>query len=775
VRGRHFLFVVVLMCLFIQCIIPLESQIGNPRLVRSEEDLNHSNDNRFQPAVSWLSGWDFRKSHTMIGSPGAATNYQVMVNVNRATGTDSGDTVYVGSKCKTDFSDIRFTASDGITLLSYWLASVSGSLATFWVKVADDLNFDQVIYIYYGNSGASSLSNGFTTFMFFDDFNDGAVDTSKWNVQLTHTGTGSQSYDETNGKLHIYSYSTSGYEGYSFFSKTNYTTRNFAIHIESNWNNLDYIRGGNGFNQGGYCSSTGKLNEFALSLYCDYNVYGYHYVDMVDDWNANLADLSSGTAQMDLSLSGTIYNDVISGTYSTTRAGTNSAFSGTFQVDLANILQFWTDGVSCDTYWDIVYMRKYVASEPQHGAWESEEEPVSISHPPDVHMNDTDVGRSITWVLSGFYPASYEVRRNGTLVISGPWNSTGELITVSLDGLSPAMYRYNATVTDTVPNTASDVVIVTVDKAPPVSISHPPDVQMNLTDTGWSITWVLSSLHPASYQVRRNGTLVISGPWNSTGEHITVSLDGLSLGVHVYNATITNTLGNTTSDVVIVTVQKPPPPSISHPPDVRITQTQTGWSIAWVLSSLYPASYQVRRNGTLVISGPWNSTGELIVVSLNGLSPGVYGYNATITDTVGDTASDVVIVTVQKPPPPSTDHPPNVQMTYETDTGRSITWVLSGPHPASYKITRNGMFLTSGRWSSNRQHLTVSLSGLSAGVYSYNITITDTAGNTASDLVIVTVGGALALLGENEVTIPIAIACVAVLAVFAGLRYRSRG
>jgi len=374
VDSRYLLVLAVSLTLFVQCVALRPGQVAEPSLVRSQIDGNALDVRQFQSSSSWLSGWDFRKPHTIIGSPGTGTNYQVIVKVYNTTGTDSGDTVYVGSKCKTDFSDIRFTASDGITLLSYWLASVSGSLATFWVKVMDDLGSNQVIYIYYGNSGASGLSNGFATFMFFDDFDDGVVDTSRWNILTTMLpGAGSQSYDETGGKLHIYSYATSGWQGYYFYSKTNFTTTNFAIHLESTWTNLDYDRGGGGFNQGGYLPSNNKPTEFALALYGSYSVYGYHYLEWVPNWNADIADLSSGTAQMDLSLSGTSYNDVLSGTYSTTKTGTNSAFSGTFQVLLANTIQYWTDTVSCDTYWDIVYMRKYVASEPQHGTWGVEE------------------------------------------------------------------------------------------------------------------------------------------------------------------------------------------------------------------------------------------------------------------------------------------------------------------------------------------------------------------------------------------------------------------
>jgi hypothetical protein len=50
--------------------------------------------------------------------------------------------------------------------------------------------------MYYGNSSAASTSDGFNTFVFFDDFDDSSFDTGKWTV----SGTGS-TITESNGVL----------------------------------------------------------------------------------------------------------------------------------------------------------------------------------------------------------------------------------------------------------------------------------------------------------------------------------------------------------------------------------------------------------------------------------------------------------------------------------------------------------------------------------------------------------------------------------------------
>jgi len=92
-----------------------------------------------------LTGWYHHKSHTITGSAaGAQTNYQVGVKVYYGPGTDGTEVVggttfgkvYCDSRCKTDFGDIRFTRSDGATLLDYWIEEqVDSNYAIIWIEV----------------------------------------------------------------------------------------------------------------------------------------------------------------------------------------------------------------------------------------------------------------------------------------------------------------------------------------------------------------------------------------------------------------------------------------------------------------------------------------------------------------------------------------------------------------------------------------------------------------------------------------------------------------
>jgi hypothetical protein len=146
---------------------------------------------------TWLNGWQYRKPITINNPSSDLSNYQVLVNLNTESLISSG-------KMRSDCGDIRFTDSDGLTQLNYWLESGCNSDNTrIWVKVPYiPASSTKTIYVYYGNPSATSQSNGRATFMFFDDFSSG---TDQWtelagtwaveNGEYSQNDTGAEWYD----------------------------------------------------------------------------------------------------------------------------------------------------------------------------------------------------------------------------------------------------------------------------------------------------------------------------------------------------------------------------------------------------------------------------------------------------------------------------------------------------------------------------------------------------------------------------------------------------
>jgi hypothetical protein len=151
-----------------------------------------------KPQSAWLAGWTYRKSVTLSRASGAVSNYQMKILLGESSGA-TGEDVDCDSKCATDFDDIRFTTSDGATLLDYWIESISGAtpnqLATIWVEFGSIGTGATTFYMYYGNAGAAAYSSGTNTFSFFDHFDDASYDTVLWtkteakNLTVSESGT----------------------------------------------------------------------------------------------------------------------------------------------------------------------------------------------------------------------------------------------------------------------------------------------------------------------------------------------------------------------------------------------------------------------------------------------------------------------------------------------------------------------------------------------------------------------------------------------------------
>lgn len=127
----------------------------------------------FTPEAGWYNEqWTRRQSISLTGSSGAGTGYQVNF------------TVPYDSDMQSDFSDLIFTDNDGETPLPFWVQDYTTSTtADIWVKVADDLGSNTLIYMYYGNTGATSQSSIGATMIIGDDFSGATLNTTLWDTQ----------------------------------------------------------------------------------------------------------------------------------------------------------------------------------------------------------------------------------------------------------------------------------------------------------------------------------------------------------------------------------------------------------------------------------------------------------------------------------------------------------------------------------------------------------------------------------------------------------------
>jgi hypothetical protein len=129
-------------------------------------------------------GYSFSKTHDIVGSPDSAlSGYPVQLVIHRDIGNDSGQDVYLNGHSQSWPNDIRFVNSKG-SLLDYWIESYDDYVATVWVKM-DAIPVSPgiaALRLYYGKAGDQGASSGDRTFLVFDDFKSGTIDTNKWTV-----------------------------------------------------------------------------------------------------------------------------------------------------------------------------------------------------------------------------------------------------------------------------------------------------------------------------------------------------------------------------------------------------------------------------------------------------------------------------------------------------------------------------------------------------------------------------------------------------------------
>jgi len=329
--------------------------------------------------MGWLTGWTYRKSHLITGSAGAVANYQTCIKVYKTTGTDGTETVrgitagkvYVGSNCRDDFGDIRFTDNDGITELDYWMeSSTSGTSAVFWVEVKDSLASDQTIYVYYGKSDEVTTSNGTNTFKVF--FNG---DSAGWTVTDPNTrfsfGSGKLTWTNLTRNEDAYVYKSVSALGSTFLIRfsamTDLIDTNAIVGMMQHSDNVD----DNGAFDNGWAIEDNhnqylylkrrKADVAAYSSACAgrSDATQYWYVMYISGNNLTLKCYSNSTFVTQVG--STITRDIS-------------------DITLANLVYFFLvsslnsgSNLRCSGYVTEVIVRQWISSEPAHSTWGGEE------------------------------------------------------------------------------------------------------------------------------------------------------------------------------------------------------------------------------------------------------------------------------------------------------------------------------------------------------------------------------------------------------------------
>ena len=114
-------------------------------------------------------------------------------------------------------------------------------------------------------------------------------------------------------------------------------------------------------------------------------------------------------------------------------------------------------------------------------------------------------------------------------------------------------------------------------------------------------------------------------------------------------------------------------PEVNHPDDIFLTEGETLPNITWIISDQTPSLYVVRVDGQTHEAQKWSADQTTVTVLLNqlGLNAGTHTVEIILRDKYGNTASDIVVVTIS----PAENQPAEVMLTNNLLYGAPIVLI----------------------------------------------------------------------------------------------------
>jgi hypothetical protein len=322
--------------------------------------------------ASAIQGYSYVKTNTVMGSPdGALQDYPIKFVVHSGHGTDYSQDVYLSGHSESWPNDLRFTDSSN-NLLSYWIESYDTDSAIIWVNVSSIPISPRTttINLYYGMTDDPGASDGAATFSFFDDFNGGSIDASKWTVSTMGGG----SVTESGGLLSLIANANQNARLTSALSFTRPMVigTQFEPVISSDPGVRDRLSS-SGVLQAPFSFDTGIFNV----AYEGNRLEMYWGGVSAPTFSINTFYKSEEVFIPGISLKWTIYNANQAILYSNISSTSKTSYKPDYAVgDFPQ--PYYLDYGYMDLDW--MYVRSATANEPIHGAWGSE-----------VSMHQTDL------------------------------------------------------------------------------------------------------------------------------------------------------------------------------------------------------------------------------------------------------------------------------------------------------------------------------------------------------------------------------------------------
>ena len=257
---------------------------------------------------------------------------------------------------------------------------------------------------------------------------------------------------------------------------------------------------------------------------------------------------------------------------------------------------------------------------------------------------------TFSWHLEDEYPSSIKVYIDNILNASISWvNSTYDYVynmSASFGEFIIGHYAVRLVAYDQNGNYDDDIIDLRVyDNVTPVVEGSDP-IEFYYSVTGKSISWNVTDDFLNKYHITDNETEVESGDINPDEPVITISLDGLNIGIHNFTLFANDTSGNSASYSVRVTVLRDDvvPLILYQPPDLVYAQGDSVPIKNWTATDEFRNYYTISVDDEIRVNNAWTS--DIIEFDFSGLLEGSHSVILKVYDLGGNYAESTVLVVV---------------------------------------------------------------------------------------------------------------------------------
>jgi len=275
-----------------------------------------------------------------------------------------------------------------------------------------------------------------------------------------------------------------------------------------------------------------------------------------------------------------------------------------------------------------------------------------ISSPGDQSILYDSENVTITWHLEDEYPSSIKLYVDDILNITFSWvNSTYDYVynmSASFGEFVIGNYDVKLVAYDQNGNFAEDIINLRIYENVTPVIDGPDPIEFYYTITGKSLLWNVTDEFVNQYRITDNDTEVATGDIDSERPVITISLNGLNIGVHNFTLYANDTSGNTATYSVLVTVLRDDitPMIIYSPPDLAYAQGDLVPMKNWTATDDFKDYYTISVDGEIRVNTTWIS--DNIGFDFSGLIEGSHTVTLKVYDRGGNYAESTVTVLVSQ-------------------------------------------------------------------------------------------------------------------------------